>query len=71
MTNVRHQIKSRFYYLFWGICTVSVVWGQVTVAAGYRQMTESVTQLANQFKNESIERTLPLQIRGGHLEPAY
>ena len=33
---VRNQVKSRFYYLFWGIATFSVVAGQVYVGAGYR-----------------------------------
>ena len=32
----RNQVKSRFYYLFWGIATVSVVLGQVYVGSGYR-----------------------------------
>ena len=32
----RNQVKSRFYYLFWGIATVSVVLGQIYVGAGYR-----------------------------------
>ena len=25
----RHQVKSRWYYIFWGTCTVAVVAGQV------------------------------------------
>ena len=32
----RNQVKSKFYYIFWGIATVSVVLGQVYVGAGYR-----------------------------------
>ena len=32
----RNQVKSRFYYIFWGIATVSVVAGQVYVGSGYR-----------------------------------
>ena len=32
----RAQVKSRFYYLFWGIATVSVVAGQLYVGSGYR-----------------------------------
>tara|TARA_E500000331_G_scaffold349270_1_gene392207 strand:- start:497 stop:631 length:135 start_codon:yes stop_codon:yes gene_type:complete len=28
---VRNQVKSRFYYLFWGIATFSVVAGQLYV----------------------------------------
>lgn len=43
----RHQIKSRFYYIFWGIATVSVVAGQVYVGTGYRVMAESVMGLTN------------------------
>ena len=31
---VRNQVKSRFYYLFWGIATFSVVAGQVYVGTG-------------------------------------
>ena len=41
----RHQVKSKFYYIFWGICTVSVVLGQVYVGTGYREMKGSVQQL--------------------------
>ena len=32
----RNQVKSKFYYIFWGIATVSVVAGQVYVGSGYR-----------------------------------
>ena len=32
----RNQVKSKFYYIFWGIATVSVVLGQVYVGSGYR-----------------------------------
>ncbi len=33
---VRNQVKSRFYYIFWGIATFSVVAGQLYVGSGYR-----------------------------------
>ena len=32
----RNQVKSRFYYLFWGAATVSVLAGQLYVGSGYR-----------------------------------
>ena len=32
----RNQVKSRFYYIFWGIATFSVVAGQLYVGSGYR-----------------------------------
>ena len=47
MTNKkkRHQVKSRFYYLFWGAATVSVFAGQIYVGMGYRQMSESLNRI--------------------------
>jgi len=40
------QIKSHWYYVFWGICTVTVVAGQVYVGTGYRQMAEATKSTA-------------------------
>ena len=37
----RHQIKSRWYYIFWGTATVAVCAGQVFVGSGFRRMAES------------------------------
>ncbi len=42
---LRHQVKSRWYYIFWGIATVSVVSGQVYVGSGFRTMSNSVNQV--------------------------
>jgi len=41
MKNIRHQIKSQWYYVFWGVCAVSVVSGQIYVGTGYREMAEA------------------------------
>ena len=41
----KHQIKSGYYYIFWGLATVSVVLGQVYVGSGYRQMVDSIEEL--------------------------
>jgi hypothetical protein len=37
----KHQVKSKWYYIFWGAMAVAVVGGQVYVGAGYRQMADS------------------------------
>ena len=42
---VRNQVKSRFYYLFWGIATFSVVAGQVYVGSGYRTFANSLNRI--------------------------
>ena len=56
---VRNQVKSRFYYLFWGIATFSVVAGQVYVGTGYRGFARSLnrifdtveTQIYDEYEN--------------------
>ncbi len=42
---IKSQVKSRFYYLFWGTATVSVVFGQLYVGSGYRILHHDVQQL--------------------------
>ena len=41
----RAQVKSRFYYIFWGVATASVVLGQLYVGSGYRQMSRSFNRI--------------------------
>ena len=43
----RAQVKSRFYYLFWGTATVAVVLGQLYVGTGYRVLHGSMQNLIN------------------------
>ena len=42
---VRAQVKSRFYYIFWGVATVSVVLGQIYVGSGYRGFARSLNRI--------------------------
>jgi len=41
----RHQVKSRWYYIFWGAATVSVFVGQMYVGTGYRKMSKSFNRV--------------------------
>ena len=52
----RHQVKSKFYYIFWGAATVSVFIGQMYVGTGYRQMSESFNRIMDAIVVE-IENT--------------
>jgi len=45
---LKAQVKSRFYYLFWGTATVSVVLGQIYVGTGYRILHDDMRDLLNQ-----------------------
>ena len=55
MTNkrekIRAQMKSRFYYMFWGAATVAVVSGQLYVGTSYRAMARSM----NRWFEETID----------------
>ena len=42
---VRNQVKSRFYYIFWGVATFSVVAGQMYVGSGYRMFARSLNRI--------------------------
>ena len=44
-TKIKAQVKSRFYYIFWGTATVSVVLGQLYVGTGYRYMYNGMKEL--------------------------
>ena len=41
----RHQVKSRWYYIFWGTATVTVFAGQMYVGNGFRRMAESLDKV--------------------------
>ena len=52
---VRNQVKSRFYYLFWGIATFSVVAGQVYVGSGYRMFARSLNRILDTIHVEVVQ----------------
>ena len=41
----RAQVKSRFYYLFWGAATLSVLAGQLYVGSGYRMYAGALMKI--------------------------
>ena len=55
----RNQVKSKFYYIFWGLATVSVFAGQIYVGSGYRQMSRSLDRIMDTILIE-IERDFTL-----------
>ena len=58
---IRAQMKSRFYYWFWGAATVTVVSGQFYVGSGYRQMAKSL----DRWFDTAIESLIPDRSRTG------
>ena len=53
-SELKHQVNSPPYYVFWATATIAVVLGQIYVGTGYRQMSQEIKNL-NQTINEKIE----------------
>jgi len=47
MDKKMHQIKAKWYYIFWGTATATVVFGQLYVGFGYRQMAKSFDRIVD------------------------
>ncbi len=54
----RNQVKSKFYYIFWGVATASVVLGQVYVGSGYRSFARSLNRIFDTVELE-VSRESP------------
>ena len=70
---IRAQMKSRFYYWFWGAATVTVVAGQFYVGSGYRQMSKSLDAWFDKTISIMIQKRMLSQQeipdRGGYYMP--
>ena len=42
---IRAQMKSRWYYIFWGSATLAVVAGQIYVGSGFRRMADTIQRV--------------------------
>ena len=54
---IRAQVKSRWYYIFWGTATVSVVLGQLYVGTGYRLLHSGMQELLNKVDGVLLHST--------------
>ena len=48
----RNQVKSKFYYIIWGIATFSVVAGQLYVGSGYRAYANALMRIFDTIEVE-------------------
>tara|TARA_R100000908_G_C3704869_1_gene113831 strand:- start:578 stop:778 length:201 start_codon:yes stop_codon:yes gene_type:complete len=56
-TKIKAQVKSRFYYIFWGTATVAVVLGQLYVGTGYRVLHGSVQDLLDKVDGVLLHKS--------------
>ena len=57
MTKLKAQVKSRFYYVFWGTATVAVVLGQLYVGTGYRLLHSGMQELLDKVDGVLLHST--------------
>ena len=50
----RNQVKSKFYYIFWGVATASVLFGQLYVGSGYRIFARSLNRIFDILKYKLV-----------------
>ena len=53
-SELKHQVKSNQYYIFWATATIAVVIGQIYVGTGYRQMSKEI-KILNQTITTQIK----------------
>ena len=56
-SKIRAQVKSRFYYVFWGIATISVVLGQLYVGTGYRVLHSDMREVLSKVDEVLLHAT--------------
>ena len=67
---LKAQVKTKWYYIFWGTATLSVVAVQVFVGHGYKTMAESNQQISADI-NLLIETMLYRRPTGPSQRPRY
>ncbi len=60
MKNLTHQVKAKWYYIFWGAMAVAVVSGQIYVGLGYREMAKATKSTAI-----SVSCIIPYEVSNG------
>ena len=58
----RAQVKSKFYYIFWGVATASVVLGQLYVGSGYRMFARALNRIFD---------TIEVQVGGEYYQERF
>jgi len=56
-SKIRAQVKSRFYYVFWGTATISVVLGQLYVGTGYRVLHSDMREVLSKVDGVLLHET--------------
>ncbi len=50
------QHKQRYYYIFWGIATLCVVIGQISVVTTYNRLSDNLETIIIEKANEKVNK---------------
>ncbi len=50
------QHKQRYYYIFWGIATLCVVIGQISVVSTYTRLSDNLETIIIEKANEKVNK---------------
>ena len=71
MSKVKNQVKSHFYYIFWGLMSVAVVGTQLYNTTKYDRMTTALESAIYAIENDRLNGKVPVSNRGVRLGPGY
>ena len=71
MTKTKQQVKSHFYYIFWGLMSVAVVGTQIYNTTKYDRMTTALESAIYAIENDRINGEVSVQNRGVKYGPGY
>ncbi len=66
-----HQVKSKFYYIFWGLMSVAVVGTQLYNTIKYDRITTALENAIYAIENDRINGAIPIPNCGVKLGPGY
>ena len=62
---IRNQVKSKFYYLFWGLMSAAVVGMCGSVAYTNHQLASSRSEMAEAIRDYVLIKPFPILCRDG------
>ena len=71
MSKINHQVKSQFYYIFWGVMAVAVCGTQLYNTTKYDRITTALEATIYAIENDRFNGKAPVSNRGVKYGPGY
>ena len=71
MSKFNHQVKSQFYYIFWGVMAVAVCGTQLYTTIKYDRMTSALESVFYAIENDRFNGKTSVSNCGVKYGPGY